>query len=97
MSKLQVKIDGEWKDFMDCDIVAEVKQDREIIEKTSEKHRKWDENLIMLSSGGFGDTNSFETLLAYWKAQAEAGYPCAEENVRYFEDMVRKESGNAKD
>lgn len=90
MSKLQVKIDGEWKDFMDCDIVAEIKQDREIIKKTNEKHRKWNKNLIMLSSGGFGDINSPETLLAYWKAQAEAGYPFAEENVRYFEEMVRK-------
>lgn len=94
MSKLQVKIDGEWKDFINCDIVGEIKQDREIIEKTSEKHRKWDNNLVMLVSGGFGDTNSPETLLAYWKAQAKAGYPLAEENVRYFEDMVRKESGN---
>jgi hypothetical protein len=91
---MQVKIDGEWKDFMDCDIVAEIKQDREIIKKTSEKHRKWNKNLIMLSSGGFGDINSPETLLAYWKAQAEAGYPFAEENVRYFEDMVRKENEN---
>lgn len=90
MSKLHVKIDGEWKYIMDCDIVAEIKQDREIIKKTSEKHRKWDKNLIMLISGGFGDTNSPETLLAYWKAQELAGYPCADENVRYFEEMVRK-------
>jgi hypothetical protein len=46
--------------------------------------------LIKLSSGGFGDINLPKTLLAYWKAQAEEGYPLAEENVRYFEEMVRK-------
>ncbi|MBP3573904.1 MAG: hypothetical protein J6J71_04780 [Prevotella sp.] len=89
-----MKIDGEWKDFMDCDIVDEIKQDRERIKKTSETHRKWNKNLIMLSSGGFGDIYSPETLLAYWKAQAEAGYPFAEENVRYFEEMVRKNERN---
>jgi hypothetical protein len=33
-------------------------------------------------------------MVAYWKAQDEAGYPLADENVRYFEDMVRKESKN---
>lgn len=46
--------------------------------------------------GEFGiDTNSPETLLAYWKEKAEAGYPLAEENVRYFEEMVIKENENA--
>lgn len=52
---------------------------------------RWEKNLEALKSGALGDVNSPETLLRYWKAQAEAGYPYAEENVRYFEEMVRKE------
>lgn len=66
------------------------------MEQTALKGRQdvWLRNLTSLKMGEFGiDKNSPKTLLAYWKAQAEAGYPCAEENVRYFEDMVRKESG----
>lgn len=55
------------------------------------KQDAWLRNLQSLKMGEFGvDTKSPKTLLAYWKAQAEAGYPCAEENVRYFEEMVRK-------
>ena len=50
----------------------------------------WQENLEMLQDGVLGDVNSPKTLLRYWKLQAEANYPSAEENVRYFEEMVRK-------
>lgn len=67
------------------------------MEQTALKGRQdmWLRNLTSFKMGEFGiDTKSPETLLAYWKAQALAGYPSAEENVRYFEDMVRKESGN---
>lgn len=60
------------------------------------KEQSWTRNLEMLALGAFGiDTKSPKTLLAYWKAQAEAGYQLAEESVRYFEDMARKESENA--
>jgi hypothetical protein len=45
-----------------------------------------------MTSGEFGNPEKFETMVAYWKAQALAGYPLAEENVRYFEEMVRKEN-----
>lgn len=103
MSKLQVKIDG--KDFglwNCCDERTYAKEpirNAEIdkLRKTSEQGKQdvWLRNLTSLKMGEFGiDTNSPETLLSYWKAQAEAGYPIAEENVRYFEDMVRKESRN---
>lgn len=95
MSKLQVRIDREWKDFMDCDIAKDLEKDFERLKKTSEQGREiaYTRNLTRLISGEFGiDKNSPKTLLAYWKAQSEAGYPLAEENVRYFEDMVRKES-----
>ena len=53
---------------------------------------RWEKNLEMLKSGALGDADSPETLLRYWQMQAEAGYPCASENVKYFEDMVRRES-----
>ena len=67
------------------------------MEKTSQKGKEnaWLKNLESLQLGEFGiDTKSPKTLLAYWKAQELAGYPQAEENVKYFEDMVRKESEN---
>ena len=67
------------------------------MEQTALKGKQdvWLRNLTSLIMGEFGiDTSLPKTLLSYWKAQAEADYPCAEENVRYFEDMVRKESGN---
>lgn len=53
---------------------------------------RWEKNLQMLKSGALGDATLPETLLRYWKMQERAGYPCAEENVKYFEDMIRKES-----
>ena len=97
MSKRQVKIDDKWKDFMDCDIVGELKKEFERLKKTSEKGKEiaFTKNLVSLANGEFGiDTNSPETLLAYWKAQELAGYPCADENVRYFEERVRKNERN---
>lgn len=56
-----------------------------------ELQNAWCENLERLRNGFYGEMMSDpKVLLSYWKAQSEAGYPCAEENVRYFEDMVRK-------
>lgn len=46
----------------------------------------------MLKSGALGDITSPKTLLKYWQMQESAGYPYASENVKYFEDMARKES-----
>lgn len=64
----------------------------------SEVERLWERNLALLKSGGFGEYTVAEecskTLLRYWKAQAEAGYPNAIENVRYFEEIIRKDSEN---
>ena len=67
---------------------------RYTIVRADNKGEIFDRNFMKLTSGEFGNPEKFETMVAYWKAQSEAGYPCAEENVRYFEDMVRKESGN---
>ena len=68
---------------------------RYTIVRADNKADIFDRNFKRLTSGEFGNPQKFETMVAYWKAQAEAGYPCADENVRYFEDMVRKESENA--
>jgi hypothetical protein len=70
-------------------------RDMQIPAIIKKNEKVWQENLKMLQDGVLGDVNSPKTLLRYWKLQAEAGYPLAKENVRYFEDMVRKESGNA--
>ena len=65
---------------------------RYTIIRADNKGEIFDRNFKKLTSSEFGNPEKFETMVAYWKAQAEAGYPLAEENVRYFEDMVRKES-----
>lgn len=56
------------------------------------KIERWEKNLEMLKSGALGDATSPETLLRYWQMQERAGYPNASENVKYLENMVRKES-----
>ena len=53
---------------------------------------RWEKNLEMLQSGALGDNTSPKTLLWYWQMQESAGYPNASENVKYFAEMVRKES-----
>lgn len=64
------------------------------IVRADNKAEIFDRNFKKLTSGEFGNPQKFETMVAYWKAQAEAGYPYALENVKYFEEMVRKESKN---
>ena len=51
---------------------------------------RWEKNLEMLKSGALGDDTSPETLLRYWQMQASAGYPQANENVKYFEDVINR-------
>ena len=51
---------------------------------------RWEKNLEMLKSGALGDNTSPETLLRYWQMQASAGYPQANENVKYFEDVINR-------
>ena len=63
---------------------------RYTIVRADNKGEIFDRNFKKLTSGEFGNPEKFETMVAYWKAQAEAGYPFADENVRYFEEMVRK-------
>ena len=61
-----------------------------------ENNRKiWEENLERLKRGEFGDARAITdeghelTMLAYWQAQAYAGYPGASENVKYFENIIK--------
>ena len=63
---------------------------RYTIVRADNKSEIFDRNFKKLTSGEFGNPQKFETMVAYWKAQSESGYPIAEENVRYFEDMVSK-------
>lgn len=62
------------------------------ITKSNEQIAAWDKNLEKLKNGEFGayklPGESEKALLRYWRAQAEAGYPSADENVRYFEQLV---------
>lgn len=72
------------------------------ITKANEQMAAWNKNLEKLQNGAFGDVDtddentSYHTMLRYWKAQASAGYPYADENVKYFEDAVRGRT-NTKD
>lgn len=52
----------------------------------------WQKNLDDLHLGVFGSNlNSPKTILGYWKAQAEAQYPMADEKVKYWEDFVARD------
>ena len=72
------------------------------ITKANEQAAVWNKNLEKLQNGAFGDIDadneiiSYHTMLRYWKAQASAGYPYANENVKYFEEAVKGRT-NAKD
>ena len=54
-------------------------------------YERWDEILAMLKSGALGDLSSPTTLLKYWQMLESAGYPSANENVKYFEALIEKE------
>ena len=61
--------------------------------KETEKEARWNKNMEHLKSGGFGSMDGkecYETLLRYWQAQEQAGYPQASENVKYFEEMIKR-------
>ena len=60
------------------------------MEHNSKLFSVWDRNLDRLRNGEFGVATSPEALLRYWQAQAEAGYPSADENVKYFEQQIKQ-------
>ena len=65
-----------------------------IFGKKKSKQAIWEKNMKKLKNGKFGELGSspkcFETLSRYWKAQAEADYPLAVENMNYFENLLRE-------
>lgn len=65
-----------------------LEEELEALQKPS-KESRWGLNLENLKAGTFGDPEDYETLLRYWKAQEDAGYPYASENVQYFTDLVK--------
>ena len=65
--------------------------------KKKRKQAVWENNLEKLKDGKFGELGhprkSLETLARYWKAQAEAGYPYAIENMKYFDELIKESEG----
>lgn len=51
---------------------------------------RWALNLKRLNEGLFGDTRKAKTMARYWRAQEAAGYPCASENARYYEEKMKE-------
>lgn len=68
--------------------IHQLEEALEAVQKPS-KESLWGLNLENLKVGTFGDPEDYETMLRYWKAQEEAGYPYASENVQYFTDLVK--------
>lgn len=66
------------------------------ITKVNEQITAWERNLEGLHNGIFGEiatydeATTYQTLLRYWRAQERAGYPYASENVKYFEESLRR-------
>lgn len=79
-----------WDNYTADHILTDLYGIRQKTIEADKKERLWSDNIANLHNGNFGSFDKAETYLNYWKAQAEAGYPLAEENVRYFEEMVRK-------
>ncbi len=61
-------------------------------QKTTDQTSIWEKNMEFLRAGGFGPLYGEEsqaTLLRYWTAQEQAGYPGASENVKYFAALTK--------
>ena len=71
------------------------------ITKANEQIAAWDKNLEKLKNGDFGaykmPGEAEKALARYWRAQAEAGYPSADENVRYFESLIETTDADKRD
>lgn len=53
----------------------------------------WRKNLERFKNGEFGECHTYEALAKYWKAQAEAGYPGANDSFNYFLSCVQERNG----
>ena len=50
----------------------------------------WRMNIDALAAGAYGDPKDPATRVRYWHAQADAGFPGANENLKYFEKLAKK-------
>ena len=50
----------------------------------------WRMNIDALSAGAYGDPKDPATLVRYWLNQADAGFPGAAENLKYFVKLAEK-------
>lgn len=62
---------------------------RYTVVRANSKDDIFEKNLDMLKSGLFGKCGEPETMVAYWKAQADAGCSYAMGYVNYYEAMIR--------
>ena len=85
-----------------CDINAFIDEKLARLEKRMAEREKapgenreevWRKNLERLKNGEFGECHTYEALAKYWKAQAEAGYPGANDSFNYFLSCVRERNG----
>ena len=64
------------------------------ITKANERIATWHKNLEKLKNGAFGSIEILgefeETLAKYWQAQAEAGYPGANDSFMYFMQSIKQ-------
>lgn len=54
------------------------------------RETRWNLNLANLAAGAYGDPKDPSTLVRYWSDQADAGFPRAVENLKYFEELAKK-------
>lgn len=51
----------------------------------------WEINLQNLQNGALGNPQDPRTLLLYWRKQEKCHYPCAHENVEYFQSLIEEQ------
>lgn len=85
-----------------CDINAFIDEKLARLEKRMAEREKapgenreevWEKNLERFKNGEFGECHTYEALAKYWKAQAEAGYPGANDSFNYFLSCVQERDG----
>lgn len=54
------------------------------------RETRWNLNITNLAAGAYGDPKNPATLVRYWSDQADAGFPEAEENLKYFVKLAEK-------
>lgn len=58
--------------------------------KPLSKETRWCLNLANFSVGAYGDPKNPVTLFRYWHDQADAGFPGAEENLKFCEELCEQ-------